>query len=281
MSEAASTTEPAPFSWKAFLTKKHYVPRFIVKTFWITLGTIIVFSILIVLVAYQFGPQLVLRYTIHEDALAYKSTGILPQSQLVPTSQTDVSVSPSGAPFSIYGIEFNLPCNEYTFPNRWDRNVFRCKSGLVGLISKNPLPPFSKAISASQDKNSQQLKATLGPELLSSEYALMNTALNTKLVDVSLLSGRDSALRMLSLEGCKNIYLLLANSAHPINTAEFRGFEFATVPPAQFSSKYYQIRLELFDQQNHQYEIELGPSEAPISQADVNEIVHSLHKSDN
>jgi hypothetical protein len=105
--------------------------------------------------------------------------------------------------------------------------------------------------------------------MLSSDFATVKAVLSARPQDNSISLGRSRANRLLVLTLFKGIFVMSGTrEIHPISNAEFSGFEFVREKG---------VELDLFDTSNHKIVITLSRNPGPITQPEVNVIVHSLH----
>jgi hypothetical protein len=124
-----------------------------------------------------------------------------------------------------------------------------------------------------QDYGHAEAIRIFGADMLSSDSATVNAILSVRPQDNSLFLGRARANRLLVLTLLKDLLVMGGTrEVHPVSNAEFSGFEFV---------REKDVELNLFDTSNHQIVIRLIRDPGHVTQPEVNEIVHSLHKSDN
>jgi hypothetical protein len=131
MSEAASATGPAPFSWKAFLTKKRFVPRSLKRAFRYSCYIILCLFIAGALTSYFFGSQCALLFMTHEAMSAEDRKEL----SIIPTPLPDMTEATSGATHEAFGVSLTPPCEQ---PYRSELHktlwIFHCDSHLNGIL---------------------------------------------------------------------------------------------------------------------------------------------------
>jgi hypothetical protein len=242
------------FSWKQFLTKKRYVPK------WLKRGLAIIVVLLItgwLIWSYFFSLQVntlaILRIN-NEDL------------SIVPQPLADRTIGPSYGSFDAFGYTFQLPWQDANRLNNL-KYTFVARSSVGDAIILAD-PSTSTDLSTLVKKNPNAFRSIFSSGETISPYAFLRQALFTRPQDISFFVSRRHALRTCMLVRFKWAELATdVREIEAIDTPYVRGFEY---------KKKDGVTLKLFDTSDRFLDIRFANSRSPIPQSEINAFIFSL-----
>jgi len=242
------------FTWKRFLTKKRYVPK------WLTRGCAIIVILLItgwLTWSYFFSLQVntfaILRIN-NEDL------------SIVPQPLADRTIGPSYGSFYAFGYNFQLPWLDANRLNNL-KYVFVARSSEGDAITFTD-PSTGADLSSLIKKSPDPFLSIFNSGEIASPYAFLREELFTRPQDISFFVSRRHVLRTCLLVRFKWVELATGvKEIEAIDTPYVRGFEY---------KKKDGVTLKLFDISDRPLDIRFTSSKSPIPQSEINAFIFSL-----
>jgi hypothetical protein len=253
MAEKEVTVDES-FSWKQFLTKKRYLPK------WLTRSLAIIVVLLIIgwlIWSYFFSLQVstfaILRIS-NEDL------------SIVPQPLADRTIGRSYGSFDAFGYTFQLPWRDANRLNNL-KYTFVARSPVGGAIIFTD-PSTSADLPTLVKKNPDAFHSIFNSRVDTTAYAFLREELFTRPQDISFFVSRRHALRTCLLVRLKWVELATdVKEIEAVDTPYVRGFEYKRKDG---------VTLKLFDTSDRLLDIQLTNSKSPISQSEINAFIFSL-----
>lgn len=191
----------------------------------------------------------------------------------------DLSVPPGPATkFSALGYEFDLPWNHESVGIKENNRIgisFNNAHSL--LLTSGPPNPMLDAMIAQQQTTRQNLAPVYGKEAVRSDYDFKKAILSATPDKVSLRNSKGKAFRLGMQIAMKQAIApqLSGKEFFLLKSEEFRGFQYGA-PEDQL----YDLEIELYSPDTRleiHFNRDTGGA-APVTQAEINRVMQSLHK---
>jgi len=204
-----------------------------------------------------------------------------PQLAMVPQPLKDTTASSAeGMAFSRFGYEFEIPWKDLSKINDYKTaaSIFFKSGRVVMFMDPKQQIDRIKIMNEEAAKKGRDLQAVFGSEIVASNYQFVKAALSMTPNQVSMFKPGNEAARDLILLGNKGTEIVNAESGlYSVEANGFRGFQKGD--PSRGEGR---TLLELFDDQDHELVLMISTGNrttAPVTQADVNCILQTLHPS--
>jgi hypothetical protein len=242
------------FSWKQFLTKKRYVPKWITRSF----------AIIVVLLAFGW---LIWSYFFSLQVNTFAILRINNEDlSIVPQPLADRTIGPSYGSFDAFGYTFQLPWQDAKrFNNLKYAFVARSSRGDAMIFTD---PGTSADLPTLVKKNPNAFRSIFNPGENTSAYAFLREELFTRPQDISFFVSRRHALSTCMLVRLKWVELATGvREIEAIDTPYIRGFEYREKDG---------VTLKLFDTSDRALEIRFTNLKTPTPQSEINAFIFSL-----
>ena len=204
----------------------------------------------------------------------------MPAVNKTPTELPDQSIAQGSArKLAYFGYEFEVPweIDEAKTKQVGQMQLIAFRSGNSLLVSRIPPKEFVNGFLSTGKVDPTILKALYGEDVLKSDYSLKQRILETTPDKVGLLTpGKEAAGSAMPLL-VKGIMTGGESGIYRIQTEDFRGFQFGDP-----RSRPRSIDLEIHNEDGGLGFVFIqrqNGSEPPITQAEINRVIQSLHKS--
>ncbi len=195
-----------------------------------------------------------------------------PQVDYIPATLPDRSItSLSGMRIEAYGLSLSTPWQEVARQKAFRSvSVWNFKDGINLLImnGSNIRGP------ASFDREEPEVVRLLGQATLRTESALMTAEMYTTTAEVKWWKLPRQNARVMTLAGMKEAHLHKYGRIYAVDLGRMHGFQEGVADAAPFK-----IELNLFDPDDHHYEIEISGQEGkplPLTQTQLNSMIASI-----
>lgn len=243
------------------------------RAFLATIGSIFFLLIL----AYCWGPQIVMSWKLRHEAKADPVLALTPQKlpEVRPNSTVGTKLSDAGFSFEVPWDD--LDTQKTKFVNQMAVYTFR--SGRV-LTFFGPSPTHEDLMSTVQKTfGGTSISAVFGPEATKSNYNFHKTMLELTPSRMTPWMNQRDAIRTSMLLMIKAISSVGGNTGiFNVDANGWRGFQFDDP-----TKKPKSVTLELYDLQDHHVEVIFRPGKdavTTISQADINRVLWTLTPAD-
>lgn len=233
-----------------------------------TLGTTL---LLLVLYARFFGFQTLM--VLETRWVASKSPVVKLTPKPLPTAEASTD---QGTTLSYFGHEFEIPWNDLNDTKSGTHFVrLSFRSGKRILVSRSG--PREGIDTLLEHFSKDSFRKLYGDAALNSDYVLWTTIVNATPAKVTLFTSRQECVRTSMLLPMKAIVVLEDSGLYAVQTPEFKGFQWGD--PEKHPRR---IVVSLFaDDGGMEFSFwpPLGQSELRITQAEINRVLQTLHKS--
>jgi hypothetical protein len=215
---------------------------------------------------------------------AHNAARKLPFLNRTPVALTDLSISQApGTKLSYFGYEFEMPWTD--IDNEKIKIVGRNKviipfhSGNAFMMWSAPPHEFVNNVVEKMKLDRESFQKIYGAEVLQSDYSFMRLILDTTPSKITVSSTRERDVSQETLLMLKGMSLSLygdpESGIFDVSGREFNGFQYGS--PQSPSGR---INVELFPNGGH-LDLFFGEKKdggTPITQADINRVVLTIHK---